>query len=60
MESIKIYLDCGNISKREEAVDIRVTKFSDINNKIIPFFNKNPIIGNKFKDYQDFSKVAQL
>ena len=32
----------------------------DIVNKIIPFFNKYPIIGVKSKDFKDFSKAAEL
>jgi len=60
MESLITYLDCGNLARGRDAVDIRVTKFSDIKDKIITFFIKYPIIGNKLKDFQYFSKVAQL
>ena len=45
---------CGNI------VDFNVTKINDIIEKIIPFFEKNPIIGVKSKDFDDFKKVALL
>ena len=34
------YFDCGFISNREKVIDFRVTKLSDIVNKIIPFFQK--------------------
>jgi hypothetical protein len=37
-----------------------VSKISDINNKIIPFFIKYPIIGIKRLDFEDFCKVAVL
>lgn len=60
MESIMVYLDCDNIALPQDAVDIRVTKFSDIKDKILGFLIKYPIIGNKLKDFQDFSKAAQL
>jgi len=52
------YLDCGNVTKRnrEEAVDFKVIKFSDINNKIIPFFEKYPIQGVKSNDFKDYCK----
>lgn len=31
-----------------------VQKFSDIDEKIIPFFVKFPLVGAKLKDYEDF------
>jgi len=33
---------------------------SQIYNKIIPFFIKCPIMGIKYKDFEDFCKVAKL
>lgn len=40
MRSLVNYLDCGNATVRSDntAIDFVVTKFSDIENKIIPFF----------------------
>ena len=35
-------------------------KFSYIIEKIIPFFNKYPILGVKYLDFLDFCKVAQI
>jgi hypothetical protein len=32
----------------------------DINNVIIPFFEKYPLVGAKRQDYLDFVKVAEL
>ena len=29
-------------------------------NKVIPLFDKNKIVGIKFEDYQDWTKVAEL
>jgi hypothetical protein len=37
-----------------------VSKFSDIESKIIPFFNKYPIHGDKSKDFDSFNQVLQL
>lgn len=53
MKSVMEYLDCDNltIQSRKEAVELRITKFSDINNKIIPFFKEYPIIGVKSQDF---------
>lgn len=38
MENIINYLGCGYLSVRNDIIDFRVTKFSDIVEKIIPFF----------------------
>ena len=42
-----------------DAVKFDVTRYSDIE-KIILFFDKYPIIGEKSKDFEDFKKVALL
>jgi len=55
------YFNCGRyIISSKEAGDYIVTKFSDINMKIIPFFNKYPILGSKSLDFADFEQVAKL
>jgi len=54
------YLDCKNVYKQGEIVDFWVSKFEDIINKIIPFFEKYPIEGVKYKDFEDFRTVAYL
>lgn len=35
------YLDCGRISKSGKAIDYQVSRFSDLENKIIPFFKNS-------------------
>ena len=62
MGSLINYLNCGNIIRRnnEDALDFKVTRFSDINDNIIQFFLKNPIKGVKYQDFLDFCKVAEL
>ena len=60
MRIIFKYLDCGNIYKRGEAIDLRISKLSDILNKIIPFFKKYPIKGVKAKDFNDLCIVAEM
>jgi len=54
------YFGCGKFYLNKEAVYIRVTKFSDIYDKIIPFFKKYPIMGVKALDFQDFCEVAHM
>lgn len=61
MESLINYLDVyGNTIFYREAVDFRVTKFSDLTDKVIPFFQNYPIQGVKHLDYLDWCKVAEL
>lgn len=62
MLSLIKYLDCGFVTERsrEEAVDFKVIKLSDISDKIIPFFEKYHIQGVKSNDYKDYCKVVDL
>ena len=62
MISLIAYFDCGTYIERNEGLagDFCVTKFSDITQKIIPFFTKYPIVGVKALDFSDFSRVAEL
>jgi hypothetical protein len=39
---------------------LQIKKYSDIVNKIIPFFNQYPILGVKSLDFLDFKKVAEI
>ena len=57
MRSLVNYLDCGKIYVSVGSVDFIVTKFSDITNKLVPFFDKYPIQGIKYLNYLDFLKV---
>lgn len=61
MRSLIEYLDCGLVfNQTETAVVFKVMKFSDLIEKIIPFFVKYPILGVKAKDFVDWCKVAEL
>uniref|UniRef100_UPI0030E37AE1 hypothetical protein n=1 Tax=Ophiocordyceps sobolifera TaxID=94213 RepID=UPI0030E37AE1 len=60
MENIMNYLGCGYLSVRNDIIDFHVTKFSEIVEKILPFFNKYPILGIKQKDFEDFKLAASI
>lgn len=62
MEEIKSTLGCGSITINESSSVIRfaVTNLSDIQNKIIPFFYKYSLIGDKLRNFEDFKKVSDL
>ena len=62
LELFREFLGCGKYypsSTRNEG-NYTVTKFSDIEEKIIPFFLKYPIQGVKALDLSDFSKIGSL
>ena len=46
-------------TKRETSL-LQIRNYSDIVNKIIPFFNEYPILGVKSLAFSDFKKVAEL
>nr|YP_010218639.1 LAGLIDADG endonuclease [Morchella brunnea]UBU98502.1 LAGLIDADG endonuclease [Morchella brunnea] len=60
INSIIKYLNCGMVEARSKLnfVELVVTKFSDIEHKIIPFFHKYPIQGIKSLDYKVFCTIA--
>jgi hypothetical protein len=52
------YFGCGNVYFREGAVDYIVQKSSDLDSKIIPFFNKYPIVGEISLNFKELSQVV--
>jgi hypothetical protein len=61
MRSLIEFLGCGNLFRQNhDACEYRVTKFLDLTDKIIPLFKKFPILGIKFKDFEDFCKIADM
>lgn len=62
MQNLIKFWGCGELYKRpnEEAVDFKITKFSDLTDKIIPFFQIIPLHGLKSKNFADFCEVAGI
>lgn len=60
INSLIKYLNCGKVYSQQDLVKFVVTKYSEIINIIIPFFNKYPIQGVKSMYYADFCKIALL
>ena len=60
--NIRNFLDCGHLHEGEgvQFLDIVVHKLNDIRDKIIPFFIKYPILGVKYLDFSDFTKIADF
>jgi len=62
LTTIRQYLNCGHnyLRKTENVIDFKVTKFSEINELIIPFFTINPILGVKSLDFNDWCLVSDI
>lgn len=62
MQKIVDYLGSGKIYKYagKSAISLTIVDFKDITDILIPFFNKNPIIGIKLYDYLDWCKIHSL
>lgn len=60
--SLVQYLDCGWLDKPsgEEHIQFLVTNFSDIKNKIIPFFTKYPFQGQNKLDFNSCCEIVGL
>jgi len=56
------YFSCGKYypNMKTGVGEFLVEKFSDIDEKIIPFFLKYKITGVKFRDFQDWCKAAEI
>ena len=62
MELLIKYLGSGKIEKHSKnpVINLAIVKFSDINNIVIPFFEKYPLNGTKQLDYTDWVKIAKI
>jgi len=62
LKSLISYLGCGRVEENEKysASYYVVSKFDDIIEKVIPFFDKHQIEGVKSSDFQTFKKIALL
>ena len=60
IRSLVEFFGCGGVYKNRGAFRYVVNKFSDLNEKIIPFFIKYPVQGKKLLDFQDWCKVAEM
>ena len=62
IQSLVQYLDCGRtrLDPRGSVIYFIVTRLSDIVEKILPFFEKYPLVGVKALNFGDFYKVASV
>ena len=61
-ETLIQFLGYGTVvkEKNNDVVRLRVENFSNIDEKLIPFFTKYPKQSNKYLDYLDFKKACTL
>lgn len=57
---IILYFNCGTVTSDRFCKVLTVTKFEDVLNKIIPFFQKYPLHGVKRFEFFEFVKAADL
>ena len=62
MKTLEEYLGCGRYYplSNKDVGDFVVSRLSDITDKIIPLFEKYPILGVKAFDFRDFCKASKL
>jgi hypothetical protein len=60
IKSIVSYLGSGRFSMSKKAVYYTCSRFSDIWDKILPFFLKFEILGVKSQDFKKWSKVCEI
>lgn len=59
MKGLIDFFGYGRLSRKRDVYEFQVSKFSDIE-RVLAFFEKYPILGEKAKDFSDFRIVAGL
>ena len=60
MKCLIDYFNCGRLYRKRDVYEFQVSKFSDVCEKVLVFFDKYPILGEKAKDLYDFCVVSSL
>ena len=62
MRSLIEFFNSGNVFvfKNGDSYVFKVTKFSELDEKIVPFFKDYPILGAKSKDFYDWLQALDL
>ena len=60
--SLGEYFQCGSVrySKKDGCYRYEVRRVSDLNEKIIPHFEKNPLLSSKLETFHLFQEVCKL
>jgi len=60
LSSLINFFKCGNIYETPGVAEFRVSKISDIQNIIIPFFKAYPLQSHKIQNFLDFILVSKM
>ena len=60
LKSLVDFFGCGQTYSYKDYTEFRCQSFKDNYERILPFFNKYPIIGVKSQDFEDWTKVAKM
>jgi hypothetical protein len=60
LKSLVDFFGCGQTYSYKDYIEFRCQSFKDNYEKILPFFDKYPIIGVKSEDFKDWAKVAKM
>ena len=60
LKSLVDFFGCGQTYSYKDYTEFRCQSFKDNYEKILPFFKKYSIIGVKYKDFEDWAKVAKM
>nr|QJQ35455.1 LAGLIDADG endonuclease [Fusarium anthophilum] len=60
LKSLVDFFGCGQTYSYKDYIEFRCQSFKDNYVKILPFFDKYPIIGVKSEDFKDWTKVAKM
>lgn len=60
LRSFVSFFGCGSCVRSDNIVEFICVNTKDINNKILPFFKKYPILGVKSLDFNDWCKGAEI
>jgi len=53
LRNLTEFFNAGNVFKNGDSYVFKITKFSELDEKIIPLFKDYPILGAKSKDFHD-------
>ena len=62
LELIRRRLDCGYIkpnSRRDRALVLVVRKREDLLDRVVPFFERNPMLSSKQADFEKFASIVR-
>ena len=60
LKSLVDFFGCGQTYSYKDYIEFRCQSFKDNYERILPFFNKYPIISVKSQDFEDWTKVAKM